>query len=231
MGAPIDARLNAISLSLWICSHIPPVKAALDGAISEDCSSGLVRDYVDDLREVNAASLVGFMPLHNRMERKPTSRYSNIKGTRRANIRSRLSSYQWMAARPDINVPMASKMAACNFSAITRLDQNWAAYQVAKAKNIKNAKLIKNFVIWGNHLIELVLKRDAAVIQARKLSCAMSATKAAADDMHDWFKGTWDAFLMAVLSEGRYVAPKDVFFSFPVKICPHNRQWKVEESL
>jgi malate dehydrogenase len=38
--------------------------------------------------------------------------------------------------------------------------------------------------------IETVQKRGAAVISARKMSSAMSAAKAAADHVHDWWHGT-----------------------------------------
>lgn len=39
-------------------------------------------------------------------------------------------------------------------------------------------------------ILQIVQKRGAAVIAARKLSSAMSAAKAAADHMRDWWNGT-----------------------------------------
>ncbi len=41
-------------------------------------------------------------------------------------------------------------------------------------------------------LLEIVQKRGAAVIAARKLSSAMSAAKAICDHMRDWWEGTND---------------------------------------
>ena len=38
--------------------------------------------------------------------------------------------------------------------------------------------------------VQTVQKRGAEVIKARKLSSAMSAAKATADHMHDWWFGT-----------------------------------------
>lgn len=118
---------------------------------------------------------------------------------------------------------------------------------------------VKNLIIWGNHsatqfpdvangiadgkavtdvvdasylqseFIETVQKRGAAVIAARKMSSAMSAAKAAADHVHDWWLGTSGTFVsMGVLSDGSYGIPKDIVFSFPVEI--QNKQWKIVRS-
>lgn len=66
----------------------------------------------------------------------------------------------------------------------------------------------------------LFLSSGAAVIAARKMSSAMSAAKAAADHMRDWFVGTVPGKFvsMGVYSDGSYGTPKDVIFSFPVTI-------------
>lgn len=79
--------------------------------------------------------------------------------------------------------------------------------------------------------VETVQKRGAAVIAARKMSSAMSAAKAAADHMKDWWHGTQgDEFVsMGVISDGSYGAPKDIVFSFPVQIV--NKQWKIVQGL
>jgi len=67
--------------------------------------------------------------------------------------------------------------------------------------------------------VSTVQKRGAAVIAARKLSSAMSAAKAAADHMRDWWngtpEGTWVS--MGVFSDGSYNTPVGVMFSFPVR--------------
>lgn len=67
--------------------------------------------------------------------------------------------------------------------------------------------------------VSTVQKRGAAVIAARKLSSAMSAAKAAADHMRDWWNGTpedtWVS--MGVFSDGSYNTPAGIMFSFPVR--------------
>lgn len=72
----------------------------------------------------------------------------------------------------------------------------------------------------NNTFVEMIQKRGAAVIAARKLSSAMSAAKAAGDHMKDWWFGTkpgeWVS--MGVVSDGSYGMPKDIIFSFPVVI-------------
>lgn len=57
----------------------------------------------------------------------------------------------------------------------------------------------------------------------------MSAAKAAADHMHDWWFGTPDGtwVSMGVISDGSYGIPKDLMYSMPVYIT--NKQWKVVE--
>ena len=107
-----------------------------------------------------------------------------------------------------------------NFSAMTRLDQNRAAAQLAQKAGTE-VENVKNVIIWGNHsstqfpdaahatingkpapgvindddwlktvFLPTVQKRGAAVIAARKLSSAMSAAKAASDHMRSIFCGT-----------------------------------------
>jgi malate dehydrogenase len=143
-----------------------------------------------------------------------------------------------------------------NFTAMTRLDQNRARAQIAQrvGTDIEN---VRNLIIWGNHsatqypdvangtvngkpvtdvvdaaylqneFIEIVQKRGAAVIAARKMSSAMSAAKAAADHVHDIHFGTKPGYFtsMGVVSDGSYGIPKDIVFSFPVEI--QNKQWKI----
>jgi len=78
--------------------------------------------------------------------------------------------------------------------------------------------------------ISLVQKRGAAVIAARKLSSAMSAAKAAADHMHDWWLGSSDWVSMGVISDGtKYNVPAGIIFSFPVTIA--NGKWQVVDGV
>jgi len=160
------------------------------------------------------------------------------------------------------NALIASKFAAPkipiqNFTAMTRLDQNRAINQFA-TKNKVSVKEVSRVIIWGNHsstqfpdianarikgqavsfqghdddFIQLIQKRGAAVIAARKLSSALSAAKAAADHMHDWWNGSSDWVSMGVISDGnKYNAPEGVIFSFPVTIDPKTKQWQIVEDV
>lgn len=59
------------------------------------------------------------------------------------------------------------------------------------------------------------------------MSSAMSAAKAAADHMRDFWLGTAPGQFvsMGVISDGSYGTPNDVIFSFPVKIS--NKKWEI----
>merc|ERR1711997_567538 len=145
-----------------------------------------------------------------------------------------------------------------NFSAMTRLDQNRAAGQIAEKLGVP-ISAVKKVTIWGNHsstqfpdaahatvngapagldeawvkdvFVPTVQKRGAAVIAARKLSSAMSAAKAASDHMKSWFSGTADNdwVSMGVFSDGSYNTPVGVMFSFPVTI--KNGKWAIVKGL
>lgn len=95
----------------------------------------------------------------------------------------------------------------------------------------KAVDLINNDVWLRNVFIETVQKRGAAVINARKMSSALSAAKAAGDHMRDWFFGTEPGKFvsMGVISDGSYDTPKDIIFSFPVTI--KNKQWEIVKGI
>ncbi|KAH7642942.1 malate dehydrogenase [Dermatophagoides farinae] len=149
----------------------------------------------------------------------------------------------------------APKIPSRNITAMTRLDQNRAQHQLA-ARNGCPVSRIERVIIWGNHsstqfpdisnalmdgqpikfdghdekFIQTIQKRGAAVISARKLSSAMSAAKAAADHMHDWWNGTKTWVSMGVISDGNpYGIADGIIFSFPVE-C-HGREWKIVPNL
>jgi len=148
-----------------------------------------------------------------------------------------------------------------NFSAMTRLDQNRAMCQLARKCgaeiqdvkkvtiwgnhsstqfpdaahaliNGKPAVEVINDEDWmKNQFIPIVQKRGGAVIAARKLSSAMSASKAACDHMRSWFQGTPtdDWVSMGVFSNGSYGTPAGVMFSFPVTI--QDGKWSIVQGL
>lgn len=96
-------------------------------------------------------------------------------------------------------------------------------------KSVNDA--INNQSYLHGEFVELIQKRGAAVIAARKMSSAMSAAKAASDHMRDWWQGTTgDEFVsMAVVSDGSYGVPKDIVFSFPVQV--RDKQWTIVQGL
>ncbi|KAF0683170.1 Aste57867_24763 [Aphanomyces stellatus] len=64
----------------------------------------------------------------------------------------------------------------------------------------------------------LVQNRGAAIIQARKLSSAMSVGAAIAGHMNDWLFGSSELVSMGILSTGNgYGVPDDLIYSFPIK--------------
>mgnify|MGYP003574131632 FL=1 len=133
------------------------------------------------------------------------------------------------------------------FSAMTRLDHNRALGQLANKCNVPVAD-ISRMTIWGNHsmtqypdisqclvkggpafervsrdwaidhLIPMIQRRGAAIIQARGLSSAASAADAVVNHVHDWALGTPEGawVSMAVASDGSYGVEEGVFFSYPV---------------
>ncbi|KAM8946797.1 malate dehydrogenase, cytoplasmic [Pelodytes ibericus] len=80
--------------------------------------------------------------------------------------------------------------------------------------------------------ISTVQQRGAAVIQARKLSSAMSAAKAICDHVRDLWLGTPEGqyVSMGIISDGNpYGVADDLLFSFPVTI--KDKTWKIVEGL
>ena len=148
-----------------------------------------------------------------------------------------------------------------NFTAMTRLDQNRASFQIADRVGALSSQ-VRNLIIWGNHsstqypdvnhgtvnghpirvavndddwlnghFITTVQKRGAAIIEARKLSSAMSAAKAAVDHVRTWVLGTipgeWVS--MGVMTDGSYGIEEGLCYSFPVTCT--DRQWSIVQEL
>lgn len=68
--------------------------------------------------------------------------------------------------------------------------------------------------------VQCVQTRGAAVINARKLSSALSAAKAIGDHMRYWWLGTPEGVhtSMGIVSDGSYGISQGLFYSFPVTI-------------
>ena len=146
-----------------------------------------------------------------------------------------------------IAMKSAPSLPAKNFTAMLRLDHNRALSQVAAKSGKPVAAIEKlcvwgnhsptmyadyrfatidgnsvktmiNDEAWNKDVfLPTVGKRGGAIIEARGLSSAASAAKAAIDHVRDWVLGTngkWTT--MGIPSDGSYGIPKDVMFGFPV---------------
>lgn len=89
-----------------------------------------------------------------------------------------------------------------------------------RGQSLKVPDAIKDDNWLKNDFIKTVQTRGAAVIQARKLSSAMSAAKAICDHVRDWWfgipEGTWVS--MGVPSDGSYGIEQGLMYSFPLKV-------------
>lgn len=105
------------------------------------------------------------------------------------------------------------------------------AKALVNGKQVPVPEAVKDDSWIKNEFVSTVQVRGAAVIKARKLSSAMSAAKATADHMRDWWFGTegdrWVS--MGVFSKGAYGIPEGVMYSYPVRI--KNKQWTIVEGL
>ncbi|KAF0720365.1 Aste57867_376 [Aphanomyces stellatus] len=117
---------------------------------------------------------------------------------------------------------------ACNHVRNCVIWGNHSSTQVPDASHVViqspdgSVATLPDFVLdpeWiDNSLRPLVQNRGAAIIQARKLSSAMSVGAAIAAHMHDWLFGSPELVSMAVYSNGNsYGVPDDIIYSFPIK--------------
>uniref|UniRef100_A0A131XZW1 Malate dehydrogenase n=1 Tax=Ixodes ricinus TaxID=34613 RepID=A0A131XZW1_IXORI len=118
-----------------------------------------------------------------------------------------------------------------NHSSTQFPDANHATVNL-DGKTVKVTEAINDADYFKGDFVTTVQKRGAAVIAARKLSSAMSAAKAAADHMHDWWQGTSEGewVSMAVISDCSYGSPADVMFSYPVHV-DNQRRWHIVTGL
>jgi malate dehydrogenase len=133
------------------------------------------------------------------------------------------------------------------FTAMTRLDENRAAAQLAQKLSV-GVEDIQDLVVWGNHsptmfpdlfnakvngqravdLVDMdwyeneyiprVGKRGAEIIEARGASSAASAANAAIDHVSDWVAGADGLRSMVVRSGGEYGVEEGLMSSFPVRV-------------
>lgn len=145
---------------------IPPMMGVLDGVVMElaDCALPLLKEVVptadpnEAFKDVSAAFLVGSMPRKQGMERKELLS-ANVKIFKVQG--EALDKY----AKKDVKVlvvgnPANTNALICstyapsipkeNFTAMTRLDQNRAQYQIAARLGTAVGN-VSNVIIWGNH--------------------------------------------------------------------------------
>jgi malate dehydrogenase len=217
--------------------EITPAMEALQGVVMEldDCAfatlAGVVAtdDANEAFKDADYALLVGARPRGPGMERKDLleanaqifsaqGKAINEHASRDIHVLvvgnpANTNALITRANAPDIN--------PANFTAMTRLDHNRAAAQLA-AKTGQHVSEVSQLTIWGNHsatqypdihhatvggkaatelvdktwltedFIPTVQQRGAAIIKARGASSAASAASAAIDHMHDWALGTGD---------------------------------------
>lgn len=214
-----------ISLSLL---EITPALPALEGVVMElqDCAFPLLDDIrvTDDAEEafdgINWGLLVGSKPRGKGMERGDLIRENGpIFVDQGAALAKAASDVRILVVGNPANTNSLIAMKhgvkggipRQRFHAMTRLDQNRAAAQLARKAGVRVAA-VTNVTIWGNHsatqypdaehakingrpctdvighiswlqgeFIELIQQRGAAVIAARGLSSAASAANAALD--------------------------------------------------
>jgi len=215
---------------------IAPMMNVLGGVVMElqDCALPLVRDIIatDDacvaFKDIDAAFMVGAMPRREGMERKDllaaNVKIFKVQGQAMDKFAKKSVRVLVVGNPANTNALIISHYAPSipkeNISAMTRLDHNRLAAQVALKTGYK-VEDVRKVTIWGNHsstqypdithctirgqsivnmikddnwikenLVPTVQSRGAAVIAARKLSSAMSAAKAACDHMKSWWQGT-----------------------------------------
>jgi malate dehydrogenase len=146
-----------------------------------------------------------------------------------------------------IAAAQAKRLAPEQFTAMTRLDQNRAATQLAKKAGVPVTS-VEDIIIFGNHsptmfadftnatidgkpaadvigdqawlegeFLPTVGKRGAAIIEARGLSSAASAANAAIDHVRDLATPSDTLRSVAVISDGSYGFAEGVWASVPVR--------------
>ncbi|MFP6816311.1 MAG: malate dehydrogenase [Pseudomonadales bacterium] len=250
--------------------EITPALDALGGVVMEveDCAFPLVHGIVatDDasiaFKDAQFALLVGSRPRSKGMERKDlieaNAAIFSVQG-KAINDHGSSNIRILVVGNPaNTNCLIAQRNAPDvdprQFTAMTRLDHNRAAAQLA-AKTGNHVSEVSGLCIWGNHsatqypdlhaasvagsaamdLVELdwytgefiptVQQRGAAIIEARGASSAASATNAAIDHMHDWALGSDGVVSMGIYSDGSYGIEAGLIYSYPVTCS--NGDWQI----
>ena len=254
--------------------EITPALDSLRGVVMEleDCAFPLVQGIIptDDpnvaFKDVNYALLVGSRPRSKGMERKDlieaNAAIFSVQGKALNDGAARDVKVLVVGNPANSNCLIAQRNAPDldprQFTAMTRLDHNRAAAQLA-AKTGAHVTEVEGLCIWGNHsatqypdihratvkgtaaldlvdqgwyadtFIPAVQQRGAAIIEARGASSAASAANAALEHMRDWALGAPGVLSMGVYSDGSYGIEKGLIYSFPVTCEGGN--WKIVEGM
>ncbi|NIP16344.1 MAG: malate dehydrogenase [Pseudomonadales bacterium] len=241
--------------------EITPALNALQGVVMEleDCAFPLLHAIVptDDpnvaFKDASHALLVGSRPRSKGMERKDlieaNAAIFSVQGKALNDHADRGVKVLVVGNPANTNCLIAQRNAPDldprQFTAMTRLDHNRAAAQLA-AKTGTRVTDVSGLCIWGNHsatqypdlhaasvagtpamelvdmdwytgeFIPTVQQRGAAIIEARGASSAASAANAAIDHMHDWALGSEGIVSMGVYADGSYDVEPGLIYSFPV---------------
>ncbi|MDH3642249.1 MAG: malate dehydrogenase [Gammaproteobacteria bacterium] len=250
--------------------EITPALDALRGVVMEieDCAFELVHGIVptDDanvaFKDADYALLVGSRPRSKGMERKDlieaNAAIFSVQGKAVNDHASRSIRILVVGNPANTNCLIAQRNAPDidprQFTAMTRLDHNRAAAQLAQ-KTGKHVSEVSGLCIWGNHsatqypdlhettvagtaamdlvdmawytgdFIPTVQQRGAAIIEARGASSAASAANAAIDHMHDWALGSDGVVSMGIYSDGSYGIEAGLIYSYPVTCS--NGDWQI----
>jgi len=257
---------------------IPVAEASLNGVVMElqdcafPCLAGIVAttDVETAFKDIDYALLVGAMPRRQGMLRKDllaaNAGIFKVQGAALDKFAKKSVKTLVVGNPANTNALIAAQCAPSipkeQFSALTRLDHNRAAAQVALKCGV-SVDCVKNVTIWGNHsgtqypdvhhanvngkpaveavgdeawlkngFISTVQQRGKAIIDARKMSSAMSAAKAICDHVRNWHCGSdADSWVsMGVWSTGNsYGIPEGLIYSFPVK-CSGGK-WEIVNGL
>lgn len=145
---------------------IPPMMDVLEGVVMEleDCALPLLKQIVstadpyEAFKDISAAFLVGSMPRKQGMERKEllvaNINIFKVQGEALDKVARKDAKVLIVGNPANTNALICSKYAPSipqqNFTAMTRLDQSRAQYQIA-ARLSTAVENVKNVIIWGNH--------------------------------------------------------------------------------
>lgn len=123
-----------------------------------------------------------------------------------------------IAMKSGVTANKVQKVTIWGNHSATQYPDAWQATVEKDSKNISATEAVNDDAWLKGDFITTVQKRGAAVLEARKLSSAMSAAKAIGDHLHDWICGSDGRWVsMAVNSTGNgYQIPEGLIYSFPV---------------